>query len=339
MKCPNCGTEFDSKFCPNCGFDSSAQNIENEHSQNPTSQTQSNQSNDYNSESYMNYTNTAEPFETKWYQKTWFTVLMLIIFWPVGLCLMWIYRKKWNVVVKIIITALLVFISIGLFTGDNEPANAPVGQPMTSSTDNDKKEPAVKKEKTVENISASYTGPTKEGTVLDASNKDITVTATYDDGTSDTITDFTISTPATLAAEQESSVTIEYNGVSCVLTVKCTSLSPETFKAQCQDIPYEDLARTPDSYIGQYVKFTGEIIQVIDDGTSATYRINVTQGDYGLWEDTVLVTYDYQDGQSRFLEDDIVTFYGTSIGLYTYKSTMGGNITIPSVVAGYIDLN
>lgn len=330
MKCPNCGTEFDSKFCPNCGFDSSAQNNENINSQNFTSQYQAY---NYNSGSYTNCANATELPKTKWYQKTWFTVLMLVLFWPVGLCLMWINRKNWNTVVKIIITALFILFGIGLYISDDESANTK-GDNSTIVSDADNK-----KEKTITSISASYKGSTEAGTVLDANNKDISVVATYDDGTSKKINDFSIATPVTLVAEQESIATIEYNGVSCTLTVKCTTMSPETFKAQCQDIPYEDLARTPDSYIGQYVKFTGEIIQVIDDGTSATYRINVTQGNYGIWDDTVLVTYDYQNGQSRFLEDDIVTFYGTSMGLYTYKSTMGGNITIPSVVAGYIDLN
>ncbi|MBR3325756.1 MAG: hypothetical protein IKG22_00325, partial [Atopobiaceae bacterium] len=33
----------------------------------------------------------------------------------------------------------------------------------------------------------------------------------------------------------------------------------------------------------------------------------------------------------RSLEDDEITIYGVSKGLYTYKSTLGGNITIPLV--------
>lgn len=330
MKCPNCGTEFNSNFCPNCGFNSSAQNNENINSQNFTSQYQAY---NYNSGSYTNHANATELPKTKWYQKTWFTVLMLILFWPVGLCLMWINRKNWNTVVKIIITALFILFGIGLYISDDESANTK-GDNSTIVSDADNK-----KENTVASISATYKGSTEAGTVLDANNKDISVVATYDDGTSKRIKDFSIATPVTLVAEQESSVTIEYSGVSCSLNVKCTTLSPETFKAQCQDVSYEDLARTPDAYKGQNVKFTGEIIQVIEEGTSATYRINVTQGAYGIWKDTVLVAYDYKDGQSRFLEDDIVTFYGMSTGLYTYQSTMGADITIPSIVAKYIDLN
>ena len=165
------------------------------------------------------------------------------------------------------------------------------------------------------------------------------VTATYNDGSTATVNGFTITTPATLTAEQDSTVTIEYRGFTCDLTVTCTSVSPETYKVSCQDIAYDELARNPDSYIGQRVKYTGEVIQVIEDGTTATYRINVTQGDYGLWDDTVLVYYRFSDGQSRFLEDDIVTFYGMSGGLYTYESTMGASITVPLVYAEYIDLN
>ncbi|WP_349667174.1 hypothetical protein [Lacrimispora sp.] len=37
---------------------------------------------------------------------------------------------------------------------------------------------------------------------------------------------------------------------------------------------------------------------------------------------------------SRILEDDVITIYGTSYGLQSYQSTLGGTITIPYV---YID--
>lgn len=43
--------------------------------------------------------------ETKIYQKTWFIILMLIIFFPVGLFLMWRY-SSWNKVVKILVSAV-----------------------------------------------------------------------------------------------------------------------------------------------------------------------------------------------------------------------------------------
>ena len=141
-----------------------------------------------------------------------------------------------------------------------------------------------------------------------------------------------------MAAEQTSTVTIEYGGKTCDLAVQCTTISPESYKAQCQNISYDELARNPDSYIGQKVTFRGEIIQVQESGSDATYRINVTQGDYGIWDDTVLCTFDLSNSSSRFLENDIVTFYGDYAGLYTYTSVMGADITIPSVIIQYMDL-
>ena len=46
--------------------------------------------------------------------------------------------------------------------------------------------------------------------------------------------------------------------------------------------------------------------------------------------DTVIyLIYDPSIVDSRILEDDYVTFYGESKGLYSYESTMGGKITIP----------
>ena len=54
--------------------------------------------------------------------------------------------------------------------------------------------------------------------------------------------------------------------------------------------------------------------------------------------DTILYgEYDSSIVNSRILEDDYITIMGVSAGLLTYESTMGGNITIPSVLIDKID--
>ena len=98
-------------------------------------------------------------------------------------------------------------------------------------------------------------------------------------------------------------------------------------------ITYDQLARTPDDFKGQKVKFYGKVIQVMEDTTSIQIRLSVDDN-----YDTVLYCeYDPSIVPSRVLEDDCITIYGTSAGTISYQSTMGGNITIPGVLVDKID--
>ncbi len=98
-------------------------------------------------------------------------------------------------------------------------------------------------------------------------------------------------------------------------------------------ITFDQLARTPDTYDGEKVKFSGKVIQVIEGDYETDLRIAIG-GDY----DCVILVYYYASiVDSRVLEDDWITIYGVSEGLYTYESTLGGNITVPLIKVDKID--
>lgn len=108
------------------------------------------------------------------------------------------------------------------------------------------------------------------------------------------------------------------------------------FKGSCAQYTYEEVFRNPDNYKGKNAVFRGEVIQVLEEDGEYTLRVNVTEGRY-IWEDTILVSYTAEPGASRILEDDIVTLYGTMKGVYTYESVMGADITVPLMLAEYIE--
>ena len=98
-------------------------------------------------------------------------------------------------------------------------------------------------------------------------------------------------------------------------------------------ITYDQLARTPDDYKGKKVKFKGKVVQLIEDDEMIEIRLAVNS-DY----DKILYCgYDPSIVTSRVLEDDTITIYGTSAGLISYESTLGGKITIPAVLIDRID--
>ena len=98
-------------------------------------------------------------------------------------------------------------------------------------------------------------------------------------------------------------------------------------------ITYDQLARTPDDFVGSKVKVYGKVVQVIEGDDTVQLRLAVN-GDY---DQILFLEYKSDLVKSRVLEDDYITIYGTSAGTITYKSTMGGNITIPAVWVAKID--
>lgn len=107
MFCKKCGTEFDGKFCPNCG-EPSEPVIKNDQSATILNG--------------IDYDNAPiEQEKESIFSKTWFIILMTFCcFFPVGLFLMWKY-KKFNKPIRIIITA---FFAIGLVAAIGGNANS-----------------------------------------------------------------------------------------------------------------------------------------------------------------------------------------------------------------------
>ncbi|PID05890.1 MULTISPECIES: toxin regulator [unclassified Sporosarcina] len=98
-------------------------------------------------------------------------------------------------------------------------------------------------------------------------------------------------------------------------------------------ITYNQLARTPDEFLLEKVKFRGKVIQVIEDDGETQIRLAINDN----YDTIVLAIFDSSIVSSRVLEDDWITIYGISKGLITYESTMGGSISIPGIAIDKID--
>lgn len=129
MKCNHCGTEFNSGLCPNCGAVP------------PTDGQQMNGGNLPPGGSL------TPPQKPKWYTGTAAVVLFLIFFWPVGLFLMWRYKKNWNKIVKIVLTLLIVAIA---FRSCSSVLNRSTRSISTATVQNEKKEETVQEETSAE---------------------------------------------------------------------------------------------------------------------------------------------------------------------------------------------
>ena len=99
-------------------------------------------------------------------------------------------------------------------------------------------------------------------------------------------------------------------------------------------ITYSQLARTPDEYRGEKCKFKGKVVQVMEG--SGVYNIRLAVG--GNYNNIIFIIASTSVTEQRILEDDYITVYGTSTGIYTYKTVMGNELSIPSMSVDKIDM-
>src|SRR5690625_4678672 len=92
--------------------------------------------------------------DRKFYQTTWFIVLSLIFFFPLGLILMW-RNKKFGKTARIVITVIFAFVTLSVFIDEDtstefeEHDKAEVVSKESSNEEekNDKKRKKTKKKK------------------------------------------------------------------------------------------------------------------------------------------------------------------------------------------------
>lgn len=107
----------------------------------------------------------------------------------------------------------------------------------------------------------------------------------------------------------------------------------EEYAATCETVKYSDVERYPDKYEGMRIKVSGKVIQVSEGWfDSVTLRIKDGNGD------TWYAEYSRKEGESRILENDRVTAYGTCSGVETYTTIMGESVTIPAIKIEYVNI-
>lgn len=112
------------------------------------------------------------------------------------------------------------------------------------------------------------------------------------------------------------------------------SPNPVLDESLYEKLNYKAFARDPDANTGKRIKFSGKILQVMEDTFSISFRIATKSG----YDNVVYATYYPSEGYKRLLEDDSVTVYGVYTGIYSYESVLGSTISIPSCSVDRIEL-
>jgi hypothetical protein len=220
------------------------------------------------------------------------------------------YKRTWFIVV-------VVFVVLSLFAGRGK----------TSTEDS---EPSAST--TISSTTASEVVTVDKTTAQDVvdSARDITNVG-YTDESWQALQEAIANADAVLA--DEAATQSEVDEAADAVTAAVSNLfAPDMYASPS----YDDIARNPDNWNQQLVQFTGTVIQVID-GTGETDLRVAVDDDY---ESIILVAYDpdIMNG-SRILENDNITVYGTSNGIYTYEAITGMNVSAPLVIGTHIIVN
>lgn len=123
-----------------------------------------------------------------------------------------------------------------------------------------------------------------------------------------------------------------------------TQKEKEKYISKCIEISYNDLARNPNKYIGEKLKITVEVSQILSGYlfSSNGYRC---YEDYDIYSDDTYfekewyIDYYLDENEPRILEDDVITFYGTYEGTVGLERSLTGTTEyIPNLDAKYCEI-
>ncbi|GEQ34336.1 hypothetical protein ACEN4K_11620 [Marinilactibacillus psychrotolerans] len=100
-------------------------------------------------------------------------------------------------------------------------------------------------------------------------------------------------------------------------------------------ITRNDMARDKDGLMGEYVKFSGKVVQVMQGDGYNQYRFAVND-DY---DQMILIEIANDLIDSNILEDDYITIEGMSSGNHNYTTVLGAEQTIPAVIVDNVYLD
>lgn len=125
---------------------------------------------------------------------------------------------------------------------------------------------------------------------------------------------------ATLAGYQEGSSAITVTRV----------IDARGYRAHPQSMSYPVLVRDPASLAGTVVWYEGQVFQYDTNTTTSHMIVAVSNQGYGFWSDNVWLDLDPSLAANIF-QKDLVGFWGTVVGPYTYTTTQNGMLTIPEI--------
>lgn len=100
-------------------------------------------------------------------------------------------------------------------------------------------------------------------------------------------------------------------------------------------ITYQDMARDKDGLVGEYVKFSGKIIQVMQGDGFNQYRMAVNDN----YDQVIFIEISDDQLESNILEDDFITIKGISFGNIEYETVLGAKQTVPGVIVDSFTMN
>lgn len=120
------------------------------------------------------------------------------------------------------------------------------------------------------------------------------------------------------------------------------TISKEDFISSCIEIPYKNLARNPDDYVGEHIVLTVKVTQVMQGGlfdSNEYYRV-YTNDEYDMWLGDEYFMYDDRvENDMKLLQDDIIKVYGEFSGTTTVtRALTGTKEDVPAFKAVYVEL-